>query len=150
MASKFFYGEYEHSLDEKGRVILPAKFRELLGDRCHITRGYDGCLTVYDDEGWNKCLEKMLENLEHETDRSHRRLNRSLSAGGVDLNIDKQGRMLVPPILRNYAGIDKEVSIIGAVDKIEIWDTEKWQSYINDPEDTFEDAAEEVEKIRND
>ena len=92
----------------------------------------------------------MLENLEHETDRSHRRLNRSLSAGGVDLNIDKQGRMLVPPILRNYAGIDKEVSIIGAVDKIEIWDTGKWQSYINDPEDTFEDAAEEVEKIRND
>lgn len=149
MPGPIFYGEYEHSLDEKGRVILPAKFRELLGDRCHITRGYDGCLTVYDDEGWNKCLEKMLENLEHETDKSHRRLNRSLSAGGVDLNIDKQGRMLIPPILRSYAGIDKEVSIIGAIDKIEIWDTSKWQSYINDPENTLEDAAEEVEKIKN-
>ncbi len=143
-----YYGEYAHTLDEKGRVILPAKFRELLGDKCHVTRGYDGCLTVYDDEGWEKCLEKMLENLEHETDRSHRRVNRNLAAGGVDINIDRQGRMLIPSFLRDYAKIDKDVSIIGSVDKIEIWNTEEWQKYINDPANTLEDAAEKVEQSR--
>lgn len=144
-----YYGEYAHTLDEKGRIILPSKFREMLGDKCHVTRGYDGCLTVYDDEGWDKCLQRMIENLEHETDRSHRRVNRSLASGGVDVNIDKQGRMLIPASLRDYAGIDKDVSIIGQVDKIEIWNTEKWQAYINNEDDTLEDAAELVEQAKS-
>ncbi len=149
MDKVIFYGEYEHSLDEKGRVILPAKFRELLGDHCHITRGYDNCLSIYDDKGWEECLEKMMKNLEHETNGHHRRLNRNLSSGGVDINIDKQGRMLIPPLLREYAGIDKEVSIIGSVNKVEIWDKEAWRKYINDEENTMVTSAEEVEKANN-
>ena len=149
MEKKIFYGEYSHSLDDKGRVILPAKFRELLGEHCHITRGYDNCITLYDEAGWKKMLEKMLDNLEHETHKSFRRVNRSFASGGVDVNIDKQGRMLIPAFLREFAGIDKEVSIIGSLDKIEIWDTSKWNTYINEGEETLEVAAEEVEKAKN-
>ena len=148
MEKKIFYGEYMHTLDEKGRVILPAKFRDMLGDHCHITRGYDKCLSIYDDEGWEKCLEDMMKNLEHETDANFRRVNRIISSGGMDINIDKQGRMLIPPLLREHAGIDKEVSIIGSVNKIEIWSTEEWQKYVFDEENTLEDSAQEVEKIK--
>lgn len=150
MSEVIFYGEYEHSLDEKGRVILPAKFRELLGDKCHITRGYDKCLTVYSEEGWEKFLVKMAESIEHEADKNHRKVMRGFASGGVDLNIDKQGRMLIPPILRNFAEIEKEVSIIGSLNKIEIWDKEKWNAYISDPENTMEEAAEKVEQSRRD
>ncbi|MDO5480014.1 MAG: hypothetical protein Q4G23_12715, partial [Clostridia bacterium] len=105
-------------------------------------------LSIYDDEGWEKCLEDMMKNLEHETDANFRRVNRIISSGGMDINIDKQGRMLIPPLLREHAGIDKEVSIIGSVNKIEIWSTEEWQRYVFDEENTLEDSAQEVEKIK--
>ena len=149
MSRNIFYGEYSHTLDEKGRVILPAKFRDMLGDHCHITVGYDSCLTVYDDEGWEAFLGKLFEDLEHETDEDYRRRIRIMASGGMDINIDKQGRMLVPPVLRDRAGIDKEVSIIGNLNKIEIWPGEVWHGYLLDEEHPLEKTAQKVENKKN-
>ena len=149
MSRNIFYGEYEHTLDEKGRVILPAKFREMLGERCHITVGYDSCITVYDEEGWNVFLDKLITDLEHETDEDYRRHVRIMSSGGMDVNIDKQGRMLLPPSLRVRAKIDKEVTIVGNLNKIEIWPSAAWNAYLNDEMNPLEKVSQKVEEKKN-
>lgn len=121
-------GEYQHSLDPKGRVNFPARLREGLGARFIITKGLDNCLFVYSEEEW-KVLEDKIRALPVSKARS---LQRFLFAGAVDVEPDKQGRVLIPANLREYAGLTKDVMVIGASVRAEIWDKDKWQQSCDD------------------
>lgn len=116
-------GEYQHNLDEKGRVNFPAKLREGLGARFIITKGLDDCLFVYSEREW-EVLEDKIRALPVSKSRG---LQRFLFAGAVDVEPDKQGRVVIPQNLREYAGLEKEVMIIGASVRAEIWDKGRWE-----------------------
>lgn len=117
------YGEYLHSLDIKGRVNFPAKLRDGLGARFFITKGLDNCLFVYSEEEW-VVLEQKIRALPMSKSRG---LQRFFFAGAVDVEPDKQGRVLIPANLREYAGLDKDVMVIGASNHAEIWDKDRYQ-----------------------
>ncbi len=137
-----FSGEYEHSLDAKGRVIMPSKFRESLGSVFYITKGLDRNLLVFSTDAWNSFYEK-LSKLPM-ADKNARGFSRLFLSGAAECEADKQGRILLPAPLRNYAGINKDVTIIGNGDKIEIWSSENWNSYIDalDPDAVAENLCE--------
>lgn len=116
-------GEYAHSLDAKGRVNFPAKMRDHLGDRFILTKGLDNCLFVYSLEEWAK-LEEKIQSLPISKGRT---LQRFLFSGAVDVELDKQGRIVIPPNLRDYAGLTRDVMVIGASTRAEIWDKDNWQ-----------------------
>ncbi len=128
-----FIGEYQHSIDDKGRVIMPSKFREDLGDKFFITKGMDNCLFVFPQEEWDRIDEKITAL--QLADKRARGLSRLFYSGAIDGSLDKQGRTLLPNNLREYAGITKDVVIIGVSKRVEIWDKEKWEEYNNN--DTF-------------
>ena len=119
-----FMGEYSHSIDEKGRLIIPSKFRFELGETFVLTRGLDGCLCVYPQSEWN-ILEEKLRNLPL-TNKNARKITRFLVSGAATCELDKQGRILVPTALREYAGLEKDVVVTGNLERIEIWDKAKW------------------------
>lgn len=121
-------GEYQHSLDPKGRVNFPAKLREGLGAKFIITKGLDNCLFVYSEEEW-KVLEDKIRALPVSKARG---LQRFLFAGAVDVEPDKQGRVLIPANLREYAGLTKDVMVIGASVRAEIWDKDRWNQSCDD------------------
>ncbi len=135
-------GEYQHSLDKKGRIILPARFRELLGEKFVITRGLDNSLFVYPQEEW-KSLENKLKALPF-TKADARAFTRFFFSGAVECETDKQGRVLIPNNLREYAFLDKEVVVIGVSNRMEIWSKEKWLKYTNEANLSFEKIAEEM------
>lgn len=137
-----FSGEYEHSLDAKGRVIMPSKFREALGSVFYITKGLDHNLLVFSTDAWNSFYEK-LSKLPM-ADKNARGFSRLFLSGAAECDADKQGRILLPSNLRAYAGITKDVTIIGNGDKIEIWSSENWNSYIDalDPDAVAENLCE--------
>ena len=118
-------GEFQHNMDAKGRVTIPARFREDLGDRFYVTKGLDGCLFVLSPAQWEKLLEKM-SSLPLSKARS---LQRFFFSGAAEAEPDKQGRILIPAALREYAGLEKDVTVIGAATRAEIWDTAKWTQY---------------------
>lgn len=130
-----FMGEYQHNLDSKGRIIIPAKFREELGKSFVITKGLDKCLVIYTMEEWKKFEEKM-KNFPI-TDEGVRRFFRFLFSGACEFEPDQQGRIMIPQNLKKYANISKEVVSIGIVNKIEIWNKDNWEVYNN--EDNFID-----------
>ena len=136
-----FMGEYNHTIDAKGRLIVPAKFREQLGEAFVITNGNDGCLNIYTREDWETFLEK-LQLLPNNGDS--RKLKRKLVAQANDVELDKQGRILVPPALREHAGLSKDVVLAGVIDKIEIWDKDRWeeQADVSDIDDIAERLAD--------
>ena len=119
-----FMGEYSHSIDEKGRLIIPSRFREELGSSFILTRGMDGCLCVYPQGEW-QVLEDKLKSLPL-TNKNARQITRFLVSGAAACELDKQGRILVPAALREYAGLDKEVVLTGNLERIEIWDKDRW------------------------
>jgi len=125
-----FIGQYCHNTDAKGRIIMPSRFREQLGDSFVITRGYEGCLTIYSNDEWENFAARLMSMPDHNADA--RRLLRMFSSGAVTCEVDKQGRILLPSTLREHAGIEKEVIIIGAFSRIELWDSERWGKYNND------------------
>lgn len=122
-----FIGEYQHSLDSKNRIIVPSKLRDGLGDKFIISKGLDGCLYAYPVDEWKK-FENKLKDLPL-TNRDARAFVRFFVAGATEIEADKQGRGLIPANLREYAGIEKEIVTIGALNKVEIWSKEKWESY---------------------
>ncbi|MFW5979816.1 MAG: division/cell wall cluster transcriptional repressor MraZ [Bacillota bacterium] len=140
-----FMGEYQHNMDSKGRVIIPAKFRPELGDEFVITRGLDNCLFVYPMREWS-ILEEKLTSLPI-TSKNSRTFVRFFFSGATECNLDKQGRISIPANLRNYADLDKKLIIIGLANRIEIWANEKWDSYIDEAEDSYEDIAEKMEEL---
>ena len=137
-----FMGEYSHSIDAKGRLIVPAKFREQLGEQFVVTKGVDGCLYVYSNEEWNRIEEKFREvNL---TTKDARKFMRFFFAGAASCEVDKQGRILLPAVLREFAGLEKDVVLVGVLSKIEIWDKERYEdarSY-DDMDEIVEHMAE--------
>ena len=120
-------GEYQHSLDAKGRVNFPAKLRDGLGESFIITKGMDGCLAVYPKDEWRAVVDKF-RGL---TSKEGRKLQRYFFSGAAELEPDKQGRVLIPGVLREFAGLDKDVMIIGASVRAEIWDKQKWDESQN-------------------
>jgi MraZ protein len=121
-----FKGEYSHSIDTKGRLIIPAKFRELLGDQFVVTKGFDGCLFVFAEEGWEKFEEK-LQALPMDKPEA-RMLGRFFIAGAIDAEVDKQGRILLPSNLLQHAKIEKEAVIAGVGNRVEIWSKAEWEA----------------------
>ncbi len=119
-----FMGEYNHTIDAKGRLIIPTKFRELLGEEFVLTRGLDGCLSVYSMEEWT-VFEQKLQSLPL-TNQNARKFSRFFVAGATVCELDKQGRILVPQSLREFAGLTKDVVVTGVLNRIEIWSKEKW------------------------
>lgn len=120
-----FMGEYSHSLDEKGRIIVPSKFRESLGDRFVVTLGLDGCLFGYPLDKWEEFVEKLKQL---PGNKEGRQLQRYFLACATECETDKQGRTLIPAKLRENASIEKEIVFVGVLDKIEIWSKEKWEN----------------------
>lgn len=120
-----FMGEYNHTIDAKGRVIVPSKFRETLGDAFVVTKGLDGCLFVYDNEEW-AAFEEKLKSLPI-TNKDARQFVRFFLAGAADVEVDKQGRILLPGTLRDFAALLKDVVLIGVGSRIEIWSKERWE-----------------------
>lgn len=134
-------GEYQHSLDTKGRIILPSKLREEIGDTFYVTRGFEGCLAVYSSEEFEKlgaAISALPGNM-----REVRRLQRTIITGAHLCEIDKQGRFVIPPQLRASAGLIKDVVVVGNVNHAEIWDKDAWNDYLyGDDSMSLEDAAE--------
>jgi MraZ protein len=142
---KMFIGEYNHSLDPKNRLIIPAKFREQLGESFVMTKGLDNCLFGYSSEEWG-VVEQKLKALPM-TNKDARAFVRFFFAGASECEIDKQGRILIPANLKEYAGIDKDVVIIGVSTRIEIWSFEKWNKFNNDADISYEDVAEKMSQL---
>jgi MraZ protein len=137
-----FFGTYTPRLDDKGRLFLPAKFRDELSEGLVVTRGQERCLYVWSMEEFKKLTERLRET--SVTSRSARNYVRMFFAGASDETPDKQGRITVPPMLRGYASLERDCVVIGAMNRIEIWDAASWQTYSDEQEQAFADLSEEV------
>ena len=138
-------GEYEHSIDTKGRLIMPSKLKEDIGEKFVVTKGLDGCLFVYSQTEW-KIFEDKLRNFPL-TNKDARALIRFFLAGAMECEIDKQGRFLIPSNLREFAGLEKEVVVIGVLDKIEIWSKDKWLKYSEEENNSADEIAEKMSNL---
>ncbi|WP_284140907.1 MULTISPECIES: division/cell wall cluster transcriptional repressor MraZ [unclassified Virgibacillus] len=137
-----FMGEYQHSIDTKGRIIVPSKFRDGLGDSFVVTRGLDKCLFAYPMQEW-KALEDKLKQLPL-TKKDARAFTRFFFSGAVECDVDKQGRINIPQPLRKYAVLDKDCIVIGVSNRIEFWAKENWEDYFNESEESFAEIAENL------
>jgi len=140
-----FIGEYQHTLDSKGRLIIPSKFRDNLGLEFIMTKGLDNCLFVYPKEEW-KALEEKLRTLPL-TNRDARAFVRFFFSGATECILDKQGRILIPNNLREHAKLVKDAVIIGVSSRIEIWSKEEWDRYNNDVSLSYDSIAEKMEQL---
>jgi len=121
-----FLGEYHHSLDDKGRVVMPRKFRSELAQGCVVTKGQERCLFVFPARRWEEEAARVLRL--PRTDRRARNFSRSFFAAATDQNLDRQGRIQVPEALRTYAGLGKDVTVVGVADHIELWASDVWET----------------------
>lgn len=137
-----FMGEYHHTIDQKGRMIVPAKFRELLGDSFVLTRGLDQCLFGYTHEEWTT-LENKLKNLPF-TKKDARAFTRFFFSGASECEVDKQGRVNIAVPLREYAKLEKDCVIIGVSNRFEIWSKSNWENYFAMSEESFNEIAESM------
>jgi len=135
-----FMGEYNHTIDTKGRLIIPSKFREQLGDEFIVTKGLDGCLFVFPRNEW-QIFEEKLRTLPL-TQKNARKFTRFFVAGATTCEVDKQGRILLPQTLREFAGLEKDVVLAGNLNRIEIWSKESWAQ--NSAFDDMDDIAEQM------
>lgn len=135
-------GEYHHTIDHKGRLIIPAKFREGLGSPFMVTRGLDHCLFVYSLHEW-KNIEEKLKSLPF-TRADARAFTRFFFSGAMECELDKQGRIMLPTNLREYAKLEKECVIIGVSNRVEIWSKAVWEAYYAQSESSFNEIAETI------
>ena len=140
-----FMGEYNHTIDAKGRLIVPAKFRERLGDNFIVTKGLDGCLFVYPNDEWTRFEEK-LKSLPL-TNKNARQFTRFFLAGAAACEVDKQGRILLPQVLREFASLEKDVVLVGVASRIEIWSRERWDESMNTYDGDMDEVAENMESL---
>lgn len=143
--TKLLIGEYEHSLDVKGRLIMPAKIREDIGDKFIITKGLDGCLFGFSQTEWNNFEEK-LKTLPL-TNKNARDFVRFFLSGATECEIDKQGRFLIASNLREYADLEKEAMITGVGTRIEIWNRDKWKKYNSEENLSADQIAENMANL---
>lgn len=137
-----FMSEYQHNIDSKGRLFIPARFREGLGDSFIITKGLDGCLFVYTREEWD-ALEQKMKSLPF-TKGDARAFVRFFFSGAAICEVDKQGRILIPVNLREYARLEKDVVIIGVSTRVEIWSKDQWEQYSARAASSYEETAEKL------
>lgn len=140
-----FIGEYQHNIDNKGRLIIPSKLREGLGENFIMTKGLDNCLFVYSKSEWN-ILEEKLKSLPL-TSRDARAFVRFFFSGATECELDKQGRILIPANLRNHSKLEKEAIIIGVGTRVEIWSKEEWDIYNEDDSLSYESIAEKMAEL---
>lgn len=138
-------GEYEHSIDTKGRLSMPAKLKADIGEKFVVTKGLEGCLFVYSLTEWQNFEEKL--RAFPLTNKNARTLTRFFLAGATECEIDKQGRFLIASNLREYANLEKEVVIIGVLGRIEIWDKQKWKEFNEKENNSVEDIAESLAEL---
>ena len=141
-----FYGEYEHTLDRKDRIIVPSKFRGIFHEHCiekfYITRGLDRCLFVFPPDEW-KAQDKKFKEMPF-TKQESRQFNRLYFSGACEVSCDRQGRILLPQYLKDYAAIKTQIMIVGVSDRIEIWALEHWKTYFKESVVSFEQIAEKL------
>lgn len=141
-----FYGEYLHSIDRKGRIILPAKFRESAKahfiEKFFVTRGLDKCLFMFSEEEW-RSQESKFKAISF-TKQQARTFNRLYFSGAVEVSPDKQGRILLPQYLKDFAQIKRDVMIVGVSNRIEIWAKDEWQEFYGSSRQSFEEIAEKL------
>ncbi|RZT23044.1 MULTISPECIES: division/cell wall cluster transcriptional repressor MraZ [Fictibacillus] len=137
-----FMGEYQHSIDEKGRMIIPSKFREELGTEFILTRGLDQCVFGYPLNEW-KVIEEKLKALPF-TKKDARAFTRFFFSGAAECQLDKQGRVNIASPLRDYAKLEKDCVVIGVSNRIEIWSKSVWEEYFSKSEDSFGEIAESL------
>ena len=137
-----FMGEYSHTIDTKGRLIIPSRFREELGETFVVTKGLDGCLFVFSDEEW-KAFEIKLKSLPL-TNKNARQFARFFVAGATPCELDKQGRLLLPATLREFAGLEKDVVLTGMLNRIEIWSKDKWNENNSLDDVAMDEIAEQM------
>jgi MraZ protein len=141
-----FYGEHEHTIDRKGRLIIPSRFREVMKEhyteRFVVTRGLDRCLFLFPEDEW-RTQEAKFRALSF-TKPEARRFNRFYFSGASELTCDRQGRVLIPPYLKEYAGIKRDVMLVGVSNRIEIWDQEEWKKFYEQFKENYEQIAEKL------
>lgn len=140
-----FIGEHQHTVDSKGRLIIPSKFRDDLGEEFVITKGLDSCLFVYPKDEW-KILEDKLKALPL-TNRDARAFIRFFFSGASECTLDKQGRVLIPANLREHSQLDKDAIIIGVATRLEIWGKEEWEAYNDDDNLSYDAIAEKMAEL---
>jgi MraZ protein len=140
-----FIGEFQHNLDAKGRMAMPAKFRQKLTGGAIITRGLDHCLFVFANKDWEILAQKLIAlPLAQANSRAFARL---MLAGAVDVEADKQGRILIPDYLREFADLKKQIVVAGLYNRIEIWDSENWKQYKSKTESQSDEIAEKLGEL---
>jgi len=135
-------GEYQHTIDEKGRLAIPVKFRDALAEGAVVTRGLDNCLFLYTQTEWKTLTEKL--STLPVSKANTRAFMRLMLAGAMDVEIDKQGRVVVPDYLRKYAGVKKNVVIAGVLNRLELWDEVAWEKYKSSAEKESTEIAEQL------
>ncbi len=143
-----FLGEYEHTLDDKNRLTLPARFRDAFTDGLVVTRGMDGCLVVYTKEGWNRFVSLRLDGLDPFS-KEARQMSRFLFAGATDAEPDRQGRVMIPPALLQHGKLGREVVVAGVRDHVEIWDRAAWRIQLEEVEGSADLVAERLAAQRD-
>ena len=138
-------GEYEHTIDEKNRLTLPAKFRRAFVDGILLTRGMDGCLSAYTPDEWARAVTSQLAGLDQFSQET-RRMRRYFYSGAVEAELDRQGRVMIPGALLEYAKLGREVVVAGVHDHLEIWDRAAWRTELAEVEGGAESAAERLAK----
>jgi MraZ protein len=137
-----FMGEFHHNIDDKGRIIIPSKFREDLGSSFVLTRGLDQCIFAYPRAEWTQ-LEQKLKALPF-TKADARAFTRFFFSGACEVDLDKQGRIVLPSNLRTFANLTKECVVLGVSSRVEIWDRTIWESYYSKSEESFNEIAESI------
>jgi MraZ protein len=137
-----FLGDYQHTLDAKGRVSLPAKFRADMTGKLVIAKGFEDCLYVYSADEYNRFVEELLAT--EDFDPRMRRIRRFFTSGAVEAELDSAGRISLPQVLREYAGLKKDIAVTGNGNRIELWDAEAWAAYNGEDEGSIEDLAKEL------
>src|ERR671922_1676048 len=141
-------GEYDHTLDDKNRLTLPAKFRQALADGVVVARGMDGCLVVYTRANWDEFVAARMQGL-NPFSREARQMSRFIFAGASETELDKQGRVMVPAPLVEHAGLGREVVVAGVRDHVEIWDRARWREQLKKGEGSVERVAEGIAAKQN-
>lgn len=141
-----FIGEYQHNLDSKGRISIPAKFRSELGSSAIVTRGLDSCLFIYPKSEWEETANRLAQ-LPY-TNANARAFSRMMLSGAMEVEIDKQGRALLPGYLRSYASLIDQIVSAGVFNRVEIWDKQKWQEYSQQSESQAANIAEQLTEWR--
>ncbi len=140
-----FIGEYQHTIDEKGRVAVPSKFRSSLGERAIVTRGLDHCLFIFNVAEWQKLAEKLIAL--PMVQANSRAFVRLMLAGAMEVDLDSQGRILVPDYLRQYALLGKQTIVVGLYNRIELWDEAAWKKYKHATESNSDEIAERLSEL---